>query len=194
MKGHKQDRILRVLLSEDNVLSKNELSKRAECTRQWVILFLRKLEKEKLVKETKVIDKIKLLKYWLSIYKKPKKYREYLIQEPIRILKKTNLDYAITTYYAENVLQRYIFPSRLDFYIKEENLQKWHKILTEEGGLYGKGNTRIIITDHHVMYNKRKINKMQIVSLPQLIIDLYKEGGPAEEATEILIKKLKANV
>ena len=34
------------------------------------------------------------------------------------------------------------------------------------------------------MYNKRKINKMQIVSLPQLIIDLYKEGGPAEEAAE----------
>jgi len=190
MKGHKQDRIIRVLLSEDKPLSKNELSKRAQCTRQWIILFLRKLEKTKLITGTKVIDKIKLLKYWLNMYKKPKRYREYLIQNPLKILKKINLDYAVTTYYAENVIQKYIFPSRLDIYIKEEDLEKWHKLLTEEG-LYGKGNVRIIITDHHVMYNKRKINRISIVNLPQLIIDLYKEGGPAEEAAEMLLKKLK---
>lgn len=193
MRGHKQDRILRVLLTGNRILSKNELSKKAECSRQWVILFLRKLEREKLIKGTKVINSIKLFKYWLSLYKKPKKYREYLIQNPLKILKKINLDYAITTYYAENVIQRYIFPSRLDVYIKEEDLQKWHKLLTE-AGLYGKGNVRIIITDYHVMYNKRKINKLSIVNLPQLIIDLYKEGGPCEEAAEMLLQKLKKNV
>ncbi len=193
MRGHKQNRILRILLSENKALSKNELSKKAECSRQWVILLLRKLEREKLVKGTKVVDNIKLFKYWLKLYKKPKKYREYLIKDPLKILKKINLDYAISTYYAENVVQNYIFPSRLDVYIKEEDLEKWHKFLTEEG-LYGKGNVRIIITDHHVMYNKRKINKLSIVSLPQLIIDLYKEGGPCEEAAEMLLQKLKKNV
>ncbi len=193
MRGHKQDRILRVLLAENKVLSKNELSKKAECSRQWVILFLRKLEEKKLAKGSKSIDKIKLLKYWLSIYKKPKKYREYLIQNPLKSLKKISLDYAVTTYYAENAVQKYIFPSRLDIYIKEEDLQKWHKLLTEEG-LYGKGNVRIIITDPHIMYNKRRINSLSIVSLPQLIMDLYKEGGPCEEAAEMLLVKLKKNV
>jgi len=194
MRGHKQDRILRALLTEDKILSKNELSKKAECSRQWIILFLRKLEKQGLIKNTKILNKTKLLNYWLNIYKKPKKYREYMIRNPIKLLNKTKLDYAVTTYYAENFLQKYLFPSRLDFYIKEEDLEIWHKLLTEKGALYGKGNVRIIITDHHVMYKKRKIKKLTIVNLPQLIIDLYKEGGPAEEAAEMLIKKLKENV
>ncbi|MBI5392112.1 hypothetical protein HZB00_03870 [Candidatus Woesearchaeota archaeon] len=189
MRGHKQDRILRILLTESNTLSKNELSKKAECTRQWVILFLRKLEKKHLIKGTKVIDKINLLQYWLSIYKKPKKFREYFIQEPLEILNKTNLEYAITTYYAENILQKFLFPSRLDAYIKEKDLENWHKLLTSKG-LYGKGNFRIIITDEHVIYGKRKINNRFIVCLPQLIIDLFKEGGPCEEAAEMLLKKL----
>lgn len=193
VRGHKQDRILRVLLTESKPLSKNELSKKANCTRQWIILFLRQLEKKGFVKETKVIDKVKLLNYWLSIYKNPKKYREYMIQKPLEILKNIKLDYTITTYYAENVLQRFLFPSRLDIYIKEEDLEKWHKMLTSKG-LYGKGNFRIIMTDQHVMYNKKEINKLFVVCLPQLILDLKLEGGPCEEAAEMLLQKLKKDV
>ena len=41
------------------------------------------------------------------------------------------------------------------------------------------------------MYGKRKINNLFIVSIPQLIIDLLTEGGPCEEAGEMLLKKLK---
>ena len=48
-----------------------------------------------------------------------------MIQEPLKIIKNLKLDYAITTYFAENVIQKYIFPSRLDIYIKEEDLEKW---------------------------------------------------------------------
>ncbi len=193
MRGQKRERILRVLLVEPQLLSKNELSKRAECTRQWVILFLRKIEKKKLVKDTKVIDKKKLLKYWLKIHKKPKKYREYMVKEPLRVLKKSKLKYALTTYSAENLLQRYLFPSRTDIYIKKEDLQTWHSLLTKEG-LYGKGNIRIIVAEEHVLYGKRKLNGLFVVSLPQLIIDLFTEGGPAEEAAEMLLIKLKKHV
>ena len=96
----------------------------------------------------------------------------------------------LTTYQAENLVQQYLFPSRLDVYIKEENLEKWHKIMTKEG-LYGKGNVRLIISDEHIIYGKRKINNLFIVSIPQLIIDLLTEGGPCEEAGEMLLKKLK---
>ncbi len=190
MRGNKKERILRVLLSEPEQLSKNELSKRSGCTRQWIILFLRELEKKKLIKNTKVLNSKEVLKYWLKIHKKSKKYREYMIKEPLKLLKKANLDYALTTYQAENLVQQYLFPSRVDVYIKEEDLEKWHKIMTKEG-LYGKGNVRLIIEDEHVMYKKRKINNLFIVSIPQLIIDLFTEGGPCEEAAEMLLKKLK---
>ncbi len=193
MRGLKRERILRVLLTETRVLSKNELSKRAQCTRQWVIQFLRELEKKKFVKGTKVVNPTKLIKYWLGVHKKPKKYREYMIKEPLKLLKKIKLDYALTTYQAENIVQHHLFPSRIDIYIKEEDLQKWHILLLKEG-LYGKGNVRIVVAEEHVTYGKRKINGLFIVSLPQLIIDLFTEGGPAAEAAEMLLTKLKKHV
>ncbi|MBI4980852.1 hypothetical protein HZC30_04830 [Candidatus Woesearchaeota archaeon] len=190
MRGLKRERILRVLLTEPKPLSKNELSKRAQCTRQWVILFLRELKKKKLIKETKVINPTGLIKYWLSIHQKPKKYREYMIKEPLKIIKTAKLEHALTTYQAENIIQHHLFPSRIDVYIKEEELQKWHSLLLKEG-LYGKGNVRIIPVEEHTTYEKRKLNGLFIVSLPQLIIDLFTEGGPAAEAAEMLLVKLK---
>ena len=189
MRGDKRERILRVLLNSKEALSKNELSKQAECTRQWVILFLKELEKKKLIKDTRQIDRKKLLQFWISISKKPRKFRSYMVKEPLELLKKVKLEYALTTYQAENIVQRYLFPSRIDVYIKERDLDKWHKIMTKNG-LYGKGNIRIIIADEHVMYGKRTINGLSVVSTPQLIIDLTKEGGPCQEAAEMLMKRL----
>ncbi len=193
MRGLKRERILRVLLTETRILSKNELSKKAQCSRQWVILFVRELEKKKFVKGTKVVDPTGLINYWLSVHKKPKKYREYMVKEPLKLLKKAKLDYALTTYQAENIVQHHLFPSRIDIYIKEEDLQKWHLLLLKEG-LYGKGNVRIVVAEEHVTFGKRKINGLFIVSLPQLIIDLFAEGGPAAEAAEMLFAKLKKYV
>ncbi len=193
MRGLKRERILRVLLTEPEPISKNELSKKAQCTRQWIILFLRELEKRKLVKGTKVVEPAKLVKYWLTIHKKPKKYREYMIREPLRLLKKMKLNYALTTYQAENIVENHLFPSRIDIYIKEEDMQTWHSHLLKEG-LYGKGNVRIIATEEHTIYGKRKLNGFFVVSLPQLIIDLFIEGGPAAEAAEMLLAKLKKYV
>lgn len=185
-----KERIIKVLLTNKN-LTKYRIAKLANASFGWTHQFLKNLEKLKLIKETKIINIEELINYWIKIRKKPKQ-REYLIQEPIEIIKKAKLDYAITTYYAENVLQRYIFPSRLDFYIKEEDLEKWHKLLTSNG-LYGKGNTRILI-ESSGLFLSQKIKELNIVCLPQLILDLKIEGGPAEEAAEMLIKKLKENV
>ena len=189
MRGDKRERILRALLSSKEALSKSELSKRAECTRQWVILFLKELEKKRLVKGTSSIDRKKLLQYWVSISKKLKKYRSYMVKEPLDLLKKTKLEYALTTYQAENIVQHYLFPSRVDLYIKESDLDSWHSLMTKNG-LYGKGNVRLIIADEHAMHGKRIINGLSIVSMPQLIIDLANEGGPCKEAAEMLMKGL----
>ncbi len=193
MRGLKRERILRVLLTGPKPLSKNELSKKAQCSRQWVILFLRELEKKKMVKETKVVNPTGLIKYWLTIHKKSKKYREYMVKEPLKLLKKIKLNYALTTYQAENIIEHHLFPSRIDIYIKEKDLQTWHFHLLKEG-LYGKGNVRIIVAEEQFTYGKRKINGLFIVSLPQLIIDLFTEGGPAAEAAEMLLAELKKYV
>lgn len=189
MRGDKRERILRVLLNSEDPLSKNEISKRAECTRQWVIIFLKELKKKKFIKNTSITNRKKLFEYWIGISKKPKKFRGYMVKEPLQLLKKSKLDYALTTYQAENIIQHYLFPSRIDIYIKKADLDSWHKLITKNG-LYGKGNFRIIITDEHVMYGKKKINGLSIVSMPQLIIDLNKEGGPCQEAADMLMKRL----
>src|SRR3989338_9024443 len=138
MSGAKKERILRVLLESKETLSKNEISKRAECSRQWVILFLKELEKKQLVKKTEPISKKKLIEYWVGISKKHKNYRSYMIQEPLSFLKDSKLDYALTTYQAENKVQHYLFVSRIDIYIKKSDLDAWHGLVMKEG-LYGKG-------------------------------------------------------
>lgn len=189
MRGDKRERILRVLLSEEKPLSKLELSKKAECTRQWVILFLRQLEKKNMIKGAKVLSREKLLNYWLGLEKHKPKFKMYMIRDPLHVLKNSNMDYALTTYQAENLVQHYLFPSRTDLYVKEEDMKKWHEIMVKNG-LYGSGNVRIMPYDKHIFYRRRKIKGLFIVSLPQLIIDLLKEGGPCGEAAEMLLKRL----
>ena len=112
-----------------------------------------------------------------------------MVKEPLELLKKSKLDYSLTTYQAENLVQHYLFPSRIDIYIKEEDLDSWHSLMTKNG-LYGKGNVRVIVTDEHVMFGRKKISGLFIVSTPQLIIDLIKEGGPCREAADMLMKRL----
>ena len=189
MRGEKRERILRVLLNSKEALSKNEISKQAECTRQWVILFLKELKKKKLIKDTQSKDKKKLLEYWINISKKPRKFRSYMIKEPLEFLKKSKLDYALTTYQAENIVQNYLFPSRIDIYIKKADLDKWNSLITKNG-LYGKGNFRILLEDEQVFYKRRKINGFTVVCLPQLILDLKQEGGVCGEAAERLLESL----
>ena len=189
MRGNKQERILRVLLNSKEALSKSGISKKAICSRQWVIQFLRKLEMKGIAKGTGIIDKRKALEYWISISKKKNKFRSYMVKEPIKVLGRSKLDYAITTYQAENIVQHYLFPSRIDIYIKESDLGYWHSLMTKNG-LYGKGNMRIITADPHIMYAKRNIGGLSIVSLPQLIVDLINEGGACKEAGEMLMKNV----
>lgn len=188
MRGKKRERIIRILLNEHN-LTKYKIAKLSGCSYPWVDEFIKILEKKKLVKNTKVINSNKLLDYWTSIHKKPK-YKEYMVQKPLELLKKTNLDYALTTYQGDNLIQHFLFPSRTDVYIKESDLDKWHNLLIQKGALYGKGNFRIILEDENVFYNLQNAQGFKIVSLPQLILDLKKEGAVCEESAEMLLKRL----
>jgi hypothetical protein len=191
VKGKKQERILRILLKHpEGSLSQYriaKIAKEASCSHVWVIKFLRTLEQKKLVEKTKVIDVQGIFSYWLEISNYPL-YREYNVQNPLELLKNTALKYALTTYYAESLTQHYLFPSRVDIYIEEEDIATWHKSLTKNG-LVGKGNVRLLLEDNHVFYSNIKKKGLRIVSIPQLIFDLMREQGVAIEAAQMLMKR-----
>ena len=188
MKGKKRERILRVLLTHsDGSLYQFLISKEAGCSQPWTHSFLIRLEKKNFIKNNKILDIQGLFDYWLEINQYPL-YRDYNIQNPLDLLKKTTLKYALTTYYAESLLQNYLFPSRVEIYIDENETLEWHKLLIENG-LVGKGNFRLFLEDNHVFYHNIKKEGLYVVSIPQLILDLLREKGVAEEAGKMLMEK-----
>ena len=189
-RGTKRERVLRVLLNEPHgSLTKYRLAKLSGCSREWVIEFLRKLQAQGLVKETKVLNPKKLVEYWNQVRLKPQHW-DYMIRDPLSLLRKTELRYALTTYQAENLIQHYLFPSRTDLYILEEDRSKWHDMTVAEGGLVGKGNFRLLLTDEHVFHKTSKVEELMTVSVPQLVVDLLAEGGPCVEAAQLLLEKM----
>lgn len=191
-RGQIKERILRVLLSSrirsnEKRLTKYRITKLAKANISWVIEFLRNLEKQGLVEGTRVKDYRGLVKLWKDIRIEPES-REYMVRDILDLLKKTDMKYALTTYAAENLVQKYLFPSRTDFYIRLEDLSRWHSMLSGKG-LVGKGNVRVLITDEHVFYNSSVREGMTIVSMPQLIVDLMAEGAVGGEAADMLLEK-----
>ena len=182
-------RIIRILLSKpDGNLTKYRIAKQAESSTSWVIEFLRKLEGLKLVTKTKVLDFDKLIDYYIEIMPKTR-YFEFFVQEPLKLLKELKLDYALTTYGAENFTSRHLFLSRYDVYIKEEDLDKWKSLIIKRG-LLGKGNLRLILAkDNAIFKEAQEIKGIRIVSMPQLLIDLKREGGVCMEAYNILVNR-----
>lgn len=188
VKGKKRERILRVLLTHsDGSLYQYLISKEAGCSQPWTHSFLKRLEKKKLIKETQIVDIQGLFSYWLEINEYPR-YREYNIQNPLDLLRKTNLKFALTTYYAESLVQNYLFPSRVEIYIEEKDIMVWHELLTANG-LVGKGNFRLFLDNNHIFYYNIKREGIRIVSMPQLVLDLLREKGVAEEAGKMLMAR-----
>lgn len=193
MRGKVRDRILRVLVNNPSGdMSKYEIARQAGATYPWVREFFLKLEEMGLVKGTRVLDYPVLLRYWQSVNIKYK-YREYMVKEPLKLLKNNKLPYALTTYQAENLIQNYLFPSRVDIYITEEDWKQWHDMISKKG-LVGKGNLRLLLAEEHVFYKSFEKDGLIIVSVPQLIVDLMIEGSVCIEAAELLIQKVMKNV
>lgn len=199
-KGTQRENLLRVLLSnQSGSLNQYSLAKGAGCSYPYAIEFLKKLGKEGFVEIRKgkgrrasnMIFAKKhsaLLRHWGKIHKKPK-YFEFSIQRPERVLKRANLRYALTTYWAENQVQKYLFPFRMDVYVDRNDFEKWKELLTKEG-LVGRGNLRVLLADQAVFYKSEVVKGFPIVCMPQLIVDLLAEGGVAAEAAEKLIARV----
>lgn len=192
-RGLIRERVLRILLNNPSgSLTKYRIAKLSAGAYPWIHELLKKLEKEGMIKGTRVKDFKKLVTLWQKWQVKPSR-KEYMLRKPLEVLKNAKLQYALTTYQAENVVQNYLFPSRIDFYIDPKDKEKWHRMLSKEG-LVGKGNTRILIGDEHVFYNSFEKDGLKVVSIPQLIVDLLNEGGVCIEAAEKLLEKVVKHV
>lgn len=188
-RGYLKERIIRTILNHPSGdLSKYRLAKEAEASFPWTHEYLATLERGNYVEGTRVADYRGLLSHWLDLRIKPVK-RDYMVQDPLTLLRGSGIPYALTSYQAENLVQGYLFPSRIDLYIREDDSQEWHGLL-RENGLVGRGNVRTLVDDGHVFYRAQVVNDLTVVSVPQLIVDLLAEGGPSVEAAEFLIEKV----
>ena len=86
----------------------------------------------------------------------------------MEMLKKTNLDYGLTTYRAESMVNGYLFPSRTELYIRADDFDEWHALLVKEGAIVGGGNVRLRWYDDQVFYNSFSVDGYRIVTIPQL--------------------------
>jgi len=191
-----KERIIRTLLNHpDGDLTKYRISKLSECPWSSTHRILGELEDARLVSDTRVSSIRDLVMAWKD-WKVKYEYQEYLVRDPLAFLRKQkaakgSLKYALTTYQGENLIQNYLFPSRVDLYIRQNEKRKWHDMLVQAEALVGKGNIRLLSApDEHIFYNSRIIGKLSVVSTPQLIVDLLREGGVCIEAANNLLNKV----
>jgi hypothetical protein len=188
-RGIKNDRILRILLcNTEGTLTKYRIAKLADAQQTQVTLLLRKLEEAHMVSGTSVIDHKGLLVKWSRI---PMKYdsQSYMLPDVMKILKKAKLDYGLTTNRAESMVNGYLFPSRTELYIRPDDSDEWHNLLVEEGAMVGGGNIRLRWYDEQVLYNSFSMDGYSIVAIPQLIVDLLREGSSSAEAADMMMQK-----
>jgi len=190
-RGFNKERIIRVLLNHSKEdLTKYRLAQLSEASESWTRQYTEKLENKDLIRGTTVIKPGELYHEWLETRIEPNQL-QVSIQQPMELLEETELDYALTTYQAENLHQGFLFTSTTDFYISPDQIEDWLEII-EDKGLLGGGNTRLQVLDHHVFYNTQYRDGFATVSIPQLILDLLTEGGPCREAAEKLIESFHA--
>ena len=187
-RGYKKERLHRVLLNHPNgELSRYELAKRTDVSSSWTYEYLDRLANKELLDETTVLDPPALYEYWQETRVQPNAVKVSL-QQPLDRIREAGLDYALTTDEAEQVHQGFLFPSTTALYIREDDIDDWLDLI-EQKGFIGGGNTELRATDEHVFYNVQTIDEVRTVSVPQLIIDLLDDDGPAVEAANRLMDR-----
>ncbi|ABK77204.1 hypothetical protein CENSYa_0571 [Cenarchaeum symbiosum A] len=181
-------RVARVLFNAPRgKLTKYGVAKRAESGYPWVKTILQRLEGDGIIRGTQVIDFRGLMKWW-RLHQPSPKYRDYLMRRPLKALD-TKLDYALTSYYAEDKIQGYLFTSSLELHIRESDKRFWHELVMKKGASAGKGDVRLISGDEHVFYGSFMVDGVRLASIPQIMLDLYDLGGAAHEAADMIMEK-----
>ncbi len=187
-RGFKKERLHRVLLNHAaGESSRYVVANEADVSTSWAYDYLDQLEDDGLIEDTTVIDPTALYDRWLETRIAPNSVRVSL-QQPLETVREAGLDYALTTDEAEQVHQGFLFASTTALYVREEDIDDWLNVI-EQKGFIGGGNTELRATDEHVFYNTQTVDEVTTVSIPQLIVDLLDEDGPAVEAANRLLKQ-----
>lgn len=187
-RGFKKERLHRVLLNHaTGDLSRYEIATKADVSTSWVYEYLDQLADEGLIEDTTVRDPASLYDRWLETRIEPNAVRVSL-QQPLDQIRETGHDYALTTAQAERIHQGFLFVSSTALYVREDDIEAWLDLVAEKG-FVGGGNTELRATDEHVFYNAQTVEDVTTVSIPQVIVDLLDEGGPAVEAATRLMDR-----
>ena len=185
-----KDRIARVLLnSPRGDLTRYRVAKEAGAGYPWTHKLLRRLEDAGLVEGTRAVDVGGLVSWWRR-WRLPFERRDYMVKRPLNLLASSGMQHAATTYLAERMVQDYLFTSRIDVYVRQEDAARWHELIVEDG-LVGGGNFRLLFGDDHVFYRSLTVDGVAVASLPQIAADLYDAGGPCVEAADMLVEKVR---
>ena len=188
-RGFAKERIIRVLLNFDSgEVTKYRVAKEAETSEAWTREYTSKLEERGLLNDTEVLEPRKLYEEWQRVRIEPNKL-DVALQQPEKLLRETELDYATTTYAAENAHQGFLFDSRTDFYVHPDQIEDWLKIV-EEKGMIGGGNTRLLATERQVFYEEAPVPHLYTGSVSPLNADPLDEGWAWEDAVVKHIDKV----
>ena len=114
---------------------------------------------------------------------------QYLIKKIANLANKNKLKYAFTLFSATEICCPYVSPNETHLYIREK--EKW--TILEKNNIFPaqKGNIKLMVVDDSFFYNIQTINSVNIISYPQLYVDLFSYGGRGEEAAQELLKVIK---
>ena len=187
-RGFKKERLHRVLLNHaGSERSRYEIGTEADVSSSWAYEYLEQLAEEGIVDDAVVVDPPALYERWRETRIEPNAVQVSL-QQPLDRIRNAGLDYALTADEAEQVHQGFLFPSTTALYVREADIEEWLDLVAE-AGFVGGGNTELRATDEHVFYNAQTDDDVTTVSVPQLIVDLLDEDGPATEASTRLMSR-----
>ena len=195
-----RERILRRLLEppENGSWTAYSLAKAARCTRTYAHDYLLRLQEEGIVRKTRVTNYALLFEYWLAIAERPRAVDFFVSNPPGFFHPSTARLFALTTYAGEALRHGYLSVPRYDIYILERDEQSWRQRAEVMGAVRGAGNIRLLIGDPDVPRTARLEQRAQrlmdapgalpVVPDSQLVLDLYREGGPAVEAADRIVQ------
>lgn len=187
-RGFKKERLHRVLLNHpDGMRSRYQVAEQADVSSSWAYEYLDRLAEEGLVEDTVVLEPAALYERWRETRVQPNAVQVSL-QQPLDRIEEAGLEYALTTDEAEQIHQGFLFPSTTALYVRERDIGAWLDLI-EEKGFVGGGNTELRATDEHVFYNTQTVEGVTTVSIPQLVVDLPHDDGPAVEAATRLLTR-----
>jgi hypothetical protein len=191
-------RIVRWLLTEpERVWSASEIRARARVSPGFVSRTLATLERDayavRVERGVRVADASALLIAWAKTPSPPDERLERVavdgpgqMIEQVRNTRKPPA-YALTTEAGADLIAPFARVTRVEMYV--DDATAWDRLLKLEVVPRG-GNVILILPDDAGVFDGRQVvSQLQVVSWPQLFVDLYRKGGAARDAAIFMMEK-----